>query len=157
VIFGPDGSRPLSWGRVSIAGALQFERRLLRLPDLIPDCFALSAWWRGLIQRSPLRVSGFYLSLMPLIDVGWYFTEGVPTGLHDLRRNDSHPFDVDGSMVIGLAYKVSLSDHQLLSIGGRMAWLGFDDLGNSDGRRRTRITYDDWVAWGVVVGFGWSP
>jgi hypothetical protein len=157
VMFNQDGSLPLSWTRVSIAGALQFERRMLRLADLVPDYFRLAGWWRGLIQRSPLRASAFYLSLMPLIDLGWYTTGGIPGGLGELKGSTAYPFDVDGSLILGLAYKVGLTDHQLLSVGAQVGWLGFDDLGNADPRRRGRITYDDWLAWGLTVGFGWAP
>jgi hypothetical protein len=90
---------------------------------------------------------------MPLVDLGWYSTDGIPAGLSHLKGGSSHPFDVDGSVAAGLGYKLTLSDHQLLSVGFRVAWLGIDDFHNS----RATLTYDNRFMWGFSVGFGWSP
>ena len=157
VTYGTDGTLPLTWTRISLAGALQFERRVIRLADLVPGSWFLSRWWHRLIQESSLRASGFYLSLMPLIDLGWYQTSGIPSGLREVKGGSDRPFDVDGSIIVGLTYRVSLTDHQMLSLGFRGGWLGFDDWGGFDPRRRVHIIYDNWLAWGLTFGFGWSP
>jgi hypothetical protein len=149
LVFDASGNSPLKWTRLSLAASLQFEWRLIRLADVTGN-----AWWRGYIQRSWARTSAFFVTFAPLIDLGWYIADGVPP---DLRLNVAHPFDVDGSFLGGLSYRVLLSDHQILSLNVGVGWLGFDDLGSSDARRRSQITYDNFFAWSFGVGFGWSP
>jgi hypothetical protein len=151
VTFAPDGTLSLGWTRISMAVALSFEIRIWRLADVVPSC------WRYEVQSSKFRSSGIYLGLTPLIDLGWYFTGSIPQGLQDFRGNADHPFDVDGSALFSVFYKLNLPEGQVLKLGIQAAWLGFDDWGRGDSRRAAHITYDNWLAWGPQIGFGWSP
>lgn len=149
LVFDGSGNAPLKWTRLSLAASLEFEWRLIRLADVTGN-----AWWRGYVQRSWARTSAFFVTLAPLIDLGWYVADGLPP---ELRRNVAHPFDVDGSILAGLSYRFLLADHQILSLGSGVGWLGIDDLGGTDACRRSQITYDNFLAWSFSVGFGWSP
>jgi hypothetical protein len=149
--FASDGTMTLGWTRISIAVALSFELRLGRLADLVPGC------WRHGIQSSMFRASGVYVGVTPLLDLGWYFPGSIPGGLKDFRGSAGHPFDLDGSALVSLFYKLNLPDGQVLKIGLQAGWLGFDDWGRSDARKQAHITYDNWLSWGPQIGFGWSP
>jgi hypothetical protein len=153
VLFAPDGTTDLTWTRVSLAAALSFEWRLVRLAYLFPG------WdrWRRFIQGSSLRASGIYIGATPLVDFGWYFVGNLPSGLSDLRGNATHPFDIDGSLLVSLFYKVNLPEGQTLKIGVQAALLGFDDFGRHDARTAADVTYDSWLAVGPQFAFGWSP
>jgi hypothetical protein len=152
VVFAPDGTANLAWTRVSLAGAFSFEWRLARLAYLFP-----SDAWRQWIQSLSVRASGFYLGVTPLIDFGWYLVGSLPSGLTNLRGNGSRPFDVDFSVMLRLFYKVNLPEGQILSLGAQVAALGADDWGRYRSNSAADITYDGWLAYGLVVAFGWAP
>lgn len=152
LVFASDGTANLSWTRVSLAGAFSFEWRLARLANL----FCWDAWQRK-IRSSSLRASGFYFGVTPLIDFGWYVVGSLPTGLTNLRGGGAQPFDIDASILLHLFYKANLPEGQILSLGVQVAALGADDWGRIGPRSAANITYDGWLALGLVVAFGWSP
>jgi len=145
VAYGADGKVDLSWGKISIAAGLSFERRLFRLATLFPG-----------LQETMFRASAVYFDAMPLLDLGWYTAGSWPSGLSE-QGGGQRLFDADGSLLFGLVVKANISDGQTVLFGVRGAWLGFDDSGTQEARRQTRMTYDNSFALGLQLGFGWHP